>query len=82
MSCEHLETMSGYLTACRARLLGLPQHVGVSYGRDKKPGFHHGLLGTCATGLWREPCDIMPPHHESRNTNNTSSIVATLRGRP
>ncbi len=43
MYCEHLETMSGYLTACRARLPDLPQHVEVSSGFDKKPYFHHGL---------------------------------------
>ena len=45
MSCEHLETMSGYLTACRARLLGLPQHVKLSNDLDKEPHLHHGLVG-------------------------------------
>ena len=47
-------------TACRARLLGLPQQVGVSNGPDKKPYSHRGLLGAISIAVLLLSTPVLP----------------------
>ena len=75
MSCEHLETMSGYLTACRARQPGPAQNVAAQNVAARSADLTFEIRGLSSQST---PSPQATLGGESRFTNHASR----MSGRP